>query len=119
MPRKKKSMKVTNYKMYFGPCIMMYITSPLFKTRINRVAVKANNTEKEKRIVITILKERKCLQKKEGKIEVKYRTMRKRINFFFSLLVLLYLLKQKFNNTLTCTGKSNFLFIFIVEILSN
>ena len=112
-------MKVTNYKMYFGPCIMMFITSPLLKTRINRVAVKANNTEKEKRIVITILKERKCLQKKEGKIEVKYRTMRKRTNFFFSLLVLLYLLKQKFNNTLTCTGKSNFLFIFIVEILSN
>ena len=38
---------------------MMYITSPLFKTRINRVAVKANNTEKEKRTVMTILKERK------------------------------------------------------------
>ena len=67
MPRKMKSMKVTNYKLYFCPRIMMYITSPLFKTRINRVAVKANNTDKEKRVVITILKERKYVQKKEKK----------------------------------------------------
>ena len=74
---------------------------------MNRVAVKANNTDKEKRIVITILKERKYVQKKKRKIEVKYRTTRKGNNSFFPFLVLLYLLKQ--NNTLTC--KSN-LFVY-------
>ena len=58
--------------------IMMYITSPLFKTRINRVAVKANNTEKEKRTVMTILKERKYVWKKEKKNGRKYWPMRKK-----------------------------------------
>ena len=58
--------------------IMMYITSPLLKTRINRVAVKANNTEKEKRTVMTILKEIKYVWKKEKKNGRKYWPMRKR-----------------------------------------
>ena len=45
---------------------------------MNRVAVKANNTDKEKRIVITILKERKYLQKKEKKNRSKIQNYEKK-----------------------------------------
>ena len=60
--------KITKYtSVHVLWCTEHHLTSPLFKTQINRVAVKANNTDKEKRIVITILKERKYAQKKEKK----------------------------------------------------